>query len=166
MKITRLLLTVLFALALPARAQAPGSLDARLLSAHNAERTRMGIAPLSWSPVLAAQAAVWAKDLAGRGAFEHSKERSGAGENLWAGTSGYYAPEAMIGAFIGEKQYFRPGKFPEVSTSGRWQDVGHYTQLIWPATTQLGCAVATGNGRDILVCRYYPAGNMVGAQVP
>ena len=166
MKITRLLLALLFALALPAQAQAPGSFDARLLAAHNVERGRMGIAPLRWSPVLAAQAAVWAKDLAGRGAFEHSRERFGAGENLWAGTSGYYPPEAMIGAFIREKQYFRPGKFPKVSTSGRWQDVGHYTQLIWPATTQLGCATATGNGRDILVCRYYPAGNMVGAQVP
>ncbi len=166
MKITRLLLALLFALALPAQAQAPGSFDARLLSAHNSERARMGIAPLNWSPLLAAQASVWAKELAARGVFEHAKERSGAGENLWAGTSGYYAPEAMIGSFINEKQYFRPGVFPAVSASGQWQDVGHYTQLIWPATTQLGCAMATGGGRDILVCRYFPAGNMRGARVP
>lgn len=166
MTIARLLIALLFALALPAQAQAPGSMDARLLSAHNQERSRLGIAPLRWSPVLAAQAAVWAKDLAARGAFEHARERFGAGENLWMGTSGYYPPEVMIGAFIKEKQYFRSGKFPAVSTTGRWQDVGHYTQLIWPGTTQLGCAVAIGRGNDVLVCRYYPAGNMFGAQVP
>lgn len=166
MTMPRLLLALLFALALPAQAQAPGSINARLLSAHNQERARLKIAALNWSPVLAAQARVWAKELAARGAFEHAKERYGAGENLWAGTSGYFAPEAMIEAFIKEKQHFRPGKFPAVSTTGRWQDVGHYTQLIWPATTQLGCATATGGGRDILVCRYYPAGNLVGARVP
>jgi uncharacterized protein YkwD len=138
----------------------------RLLNAHNAERSRIGIAPLSWSPDLATQAQVWADSLARRGVFEHSKERGEAGENLWMGTSGYYAPEAMIGAFVGEGQYFRSGKFPDVSSTGRWQDVGHYTQLIWPATRQVGCALAEGNGRDVLVCRYFPAGNWMGQQVP
>jgi uncharacterized protein YkwD len=162
----RLLFAALLALAVPALAQSPGSLSDRLLAAHNAERAKLGIAPLRWSTALEAQARVWADTLARRGTFEHSRDRNGAGENLWAGTSGYYAPEAMIGAFIGEKQYFRPGRFPDVSSSGRWQDVGHYTQLIWPASQQLGCALATGGGRDVLVCRYYPAGNMVGDQVP
>lgn len=166
MKVARILIPILAVAAIPALAQQSVSLEQKLLRAHNVERMRMGIAPLSWSPVLAGQAKVWADDLARRGKFEHAKERHGAGESLWMGTSGYYQPEAMIGAFIGEKQYFRAGKFPAVSNTGRWQDVGHYTQLIWPATKELGCAVATGNGRDVLVCRYLPAGNMIGAQVP
>jgi uncharacterized protein YkwD len=166
MSIARMLLALLLVLALPARAEAPGSFEVRLLAAHNHERLRIGIAPLRWSPVLAAQALVWANDLARRGVFEHSKDRNGAGENLWMGTSGYYPPEAMVGAFVGEGRYFHPGKFPEVSTTGRWQDVGHYTQLIWPGTSEVGCALAQGGGRDILVCRYFPAGNMIGAQVP
>ena len=166
MSVARILIPILALLAIPAFAQRPQPFEQRLLGAHNAERLQMGIAPLSWSPVLAGQAQVWAADLARRGVFEHSKDRQGAGENLWMGTSGYYQPEAMIGAFIGERQYFKRGKFPEVSTTGRWQDVGHYTQLIWPATRELGCAVATGNGRDVLVCRYLPAGNMIGDLVP
>lgn len=166
MSVARILIPILALLAIPAFAQRLQPFEQRLLGAHNAERLQMGITPLSWSPVLAGQAQVWATDLARRGVFEHSKDRQGAGENLWMGTSGYYQPEAMIGAFIGEKQYFKSGKFPEVSTTGRWQDVGHYTQLIWPATRELGCAVATGNGRDVLVCRYLPAGNMIGDLIP
>ncbi len=166
MKTHRIVIPILALLAIPAFAQRAPSFEQRLLGVHNAERARLGIASLTWSPVLAGQAKVWADDLARRGVFEHSKDRQGAGENLWMGTSGHYQPEAMIGAFIGEKQYFRSGKFPEVSTTGRWQDVGHYTQLIWPTTQELGCAVATGNGRDVLVCRYLPAGNMIGSPVP
>ena len=170
MKPLRLLLAIAAVLALPAQAQAPGvsasSFEGRLLSAHNRERARFGFVALSWSPALAQQAASWAQDLSRRGAFEHSRERQGAGENLWMGTSGYYGPEAMIGAFIKEGQYFRPGKFPDVSTTGNWADVGHYTQLIWPATRELGCAVASTGSKDVLVCRYFPAGNMRGQQVP
>lgn len=166
MKPARLLIALAAFLAFPLAAQSPGSLEARLLAAHNQERVRMGAAPLVWSPVLAAQAKVWADDLARRGVFEHARERFGAGENLWMGTSGYYAPEAMVGSFIREKQYFRPGTFPDVSTTGNWADVGHYTQLIWAGTTQLGCATSMANGRDILVCRYYPAGNIRGQKVP
>lgn len=170
MKPLRIMLAVLAVLAMPIKAQAPdvaaSSFEGRLLAAHNAERARYGFAPLTWSPQLAEQANSWAQDLARRGAFEHSKDRQGAGENLWMGTSGYYGPEQMIGAFIREGQYFRPGKFPDVSTTGNWADVGHYTQLIWPDTRQLGCAAVSNGSKDVLVCRYFPAGNMVGQQIP
>ncbi|MEQ1497075.1 MAG: CAP domain-containing protein [Novosphingobium sp.] len=144
----------------------PQSFNGRVLGSHNSERKRMGIAPLIWNAALASQAGSWAQSLAAKGIFEHSRGRGNVGENLWMGTSGYYAPEAMIGAFVDEKQYFRPGKFPDVSSTGKWADVGHYTQLIWPGTREVGCAKATGNGRDVLVCRYAPAGNVIGQQVP
>ncbi|WP_309750812.1 CAP domain-containing protein [Novosphingobium sp.] len=144
----------------------PGSFEGRLLAAHNIERKRLGIAPLTWNRALSSQAAQWATTLASKGLFEHSQNRGNVGENLWMGTSGYYTPEQMIGAFIGERQYFRPGKFPDVSSTGKWADVGHYTQLIWPGTQQLGCAKATGAGKDVLVCRYFPAGNVMGQRVP
>ncbi|MFM5955277.1 MAG: CAP domain-containing protein [Novosphingobium sp.] len=166
MKFASALIALAAVLAFPAQAEAPGSFEARLLASHNAERARIGIAPLTWSPELAAQAQVWARSLAQRGAFEHSKERQGAGENLWMGTAGFYAPEAMVGAFVREGRYFRPGTFPAVSSTGNWFDVGHYTQLIWPGTQKVGCALATGKGRDVLVCRYFPAGNMIGQRVP
>ena len=78
------------------------------------------------------------------------------------GTSGYFAPERMVGAFVNERRFYQHGKFPEVSSTGKWQDVGHYTQLVWRDTREVGCAVARGTGYDVLVCRYWPAGNWMG----
>ena len=150
----------------PLIASAGDSFSTRILAAHNRERQRIGQLPLSWSPRLVAEAQTWAETLASRGAFEHSRDRAGAGENLWVGTAGYFEPEAMIGGFISEKRNFRPGQFPHVSRTGNWADVGHYTQMIWPATREVGCAIAHGRGNEVLVCRYFPAGNMVGQRVP
>lgn len=140
----------------------------RLLSAHNRERDRLGVPRLKWSQRLATQAAQWSVSLARRNVMEHAAfaVREGAGENLWMGAAGYYSAEDMVGGFVAERQYFRPGPFPNNSTTGKWEDIGHYTQLIWPGTQEVGCAVTKGGTYDFLVCRYWPAGNMVGVKVP
>lgn len=142
-----------------------GGFAERLLAAHNAERERRGVPRFEWSARLAAQAQVWAATLARSNRFEHAADRSGAGENLWMGSAGRYTPEAMIDGFVSEGRHFRPGRFPNVSRTGNWLDIGHYTQLIWPDTREVGCAVSSGADSDILVCRYFPAGNMVGQKV-
>ena len=149
------------------RAADRSNLAARLLSAHNGERRAVGLPALTWNPKLANDARGWAVELARSGKFRHSAwdSRKGQGENLFMGTAGAYAAEEMIGYFIGERRHFRPGVFPEVSRTGRWQDVGHYTQLIWPETREVGCAVVAGGGQDYLVCRYFPTGNVVGQRV-
>lgn len=140
----------------------------RLLALHNAERARLGAEPLSWNPALARDASGWATNLAARGLLQHSSQdsRPGQGENLFLGTAGAYSLEEMIGAFLSERSDFRPGVFPEVSRSGRWQMVAHYTQIIWRGTSEMGCAMASARGRDILVCRYSPPGNVMGQRVP
>jgi hypothetical protein len=142
------------------------SFDQRILAVHNRERSGLGLVPLSWNPALARSARRWADYLAATGRFEHAPENDAApeGENLWAGTKGFFAPEAMVNAWIREKRFFRPGRFPDNSTTGRVEDVGHYTQLVWRATTEVGCAEATSASEDILVCRYAEAGNYRGEQ--
>jgi hypothetical protein len=138
----------------------------RLLAAHNRERERVGVPRLAWSERLAAQAQDWADQLARTNRFQHASDRAGAGENLWRGTAGRYSAEAMIGSFLDEGRHFRAGAFPNVSRTGRWRNVGHYSQVIWRGTQEVGCATArSGGGEDILVCRYYPAGNVLGYQV-
>ncbi len=139
---------------------------ARILQAHNAERARMGQPPLTWDRDLAIAAAPWAVYLAERDLLEHSQGDDGTGENLAMGTTGAYTPEELIDGFIEEGREFRPGRFPNVSRTGSWEDVGHYTQLIWADTQLVGCAMATGRHFDVLVCRYYPAGNVMGQRVP
>ena len=134
------------------------------LTAHNAARADVGLGPLQWNPDLAADAEDWAISLAERRAFQHAPHdtRKGQGENLWMGTQGRYAPATMISYFVAEKRDFRPGTFPDISHTGRWSDVGHYTQIIWPETQQVGCAMASNRRDDVLVCRYWPAGNVMG----
>ena len=39
---------------------------------------------------------------------------------------------------------------------------GHYTQMVWKGTTEVGCATASGTELTYLVCRYSPPGNIVG----
>lgn len=162
------LIGVLLALcATPVLLGASDGFDSRLVSRHNAERALYGIPPLTWNPGLARSARVWADYLATSGAFHHAPENDAApeGENLWAGTSGRFTPEAMVDAWARERRFFRSGRFPGNSTTGRVGDVGHYTQLMWRATHSVGCALAHGSREDVLVCRYSEAGNYEG-EVP
>jgi hypothetical protein len=82
------------------------------------------------------------------------------------GTHGAFTVEAMVRAWASEKRMFVPGVFPNNSRSGNWMDVAHYTQMIWPTTTRIGCALASTSRTDYLICRYSPAGNIDGKPVP
>jgi len=147
-----------------AEAETLGDAATSILKVHNRERAAVRVPPLEWDTTLAAHAAVWAKHLAKLGKLEHStnKDRPGEGENLWMGTAGAYTPSEMADAWASEKSHFRYGAFPNVSDSGNWQVVGHYTQMIWRNTTKVGCAIASSKKWDILVCRYSPPGNWMG----
>lgn len=133
----------------------------QLLDAHNDERLRVGVKPLIWDSKLSLDAQKWAQHLAKNGIFEHASDMQD-GENLWMGDSAAYSPNEMVGLWISEIKLFKYGMFPKVSKSTDWTDVGHYTQLIWPTTSKLGCAKSSGGGNDFLVCRYDPAGNIAG----
>ena len=143
-------------------------MPARILAAHNVARAEAGVAPLTWDPALGDAAARYAAFLALTNSFQHSNrsQRAGTGENLWMGTRGRFSYESMVGRWAGERSDFVPGMFPSVSRSGNWENVGHYTQMVWPTTTRVGCAVATNAWNDFLVCRYSPAGNVDGRTVP
>ncbi len=144
------------------------SLAARLLAAHNRERAAVGVAPLRWDPALAAAAAAYGPSLAAAGRLVHSSRtgRPNQSENLWMGTRGAYSPEQMVGSWASERTMFRPGIFPNVSSTGNWVDVSHYTQMIWRSTTAVGCAIYSSRSWDYLICRYSPRGNKDGQRVP
>lgn len=136
----------------------------RVLVAHNAERTRLGLPGLVWNASLASDASDYARHLLDKGSLQHSSAavRKGGGENLWMGSAGAWDSAGMVDMFISERRYFRAAKFPDVSLTGNWTDVGHYSQIVWRETKEIGCALASGKGNDVLVCRYFPAGNVVG----
>jgi hypothetical protein len=168
--ITRLICLALLMTAVPAQPQASrdsGSEQRDWLHAHNMARREVGLVPLAWSERLAEDAAAWARHLARNNLYDHASPqlRKGQGENLWRGSKGYWNARQKIGFFVDEKRHFRPGNFPDVSRTGRWSDVGHYTQIIWPQTREVGCAMALTPRDEVLVCRYWPAGNIWGHRI-
>ncbi len=136
-----------------------------MLSAHNAARRAYGSTPVTWNKKLAADAAIWAEKLAS-GTASGQDPQTGAsprqGENLASAARGTCSVGALAKFWVDEKKFFKKGTFPKVSTTGDVGSVAHYSQLIWPATRQVGCALGRGAKFDFLVCRYLAAGNVDG----
>ena len=139
------------------QAIAPSSLARDMLAAHNAVRARVGIAPLAWSDRLAARSQDWADSLLARKQFVH-RPNSTYGENLFEITGAAASPAQVIDFWAAEsKNYdYRSNKCRGVC--------GHYTQIVWGDTKEVGCAVARGGEREVWVCNYDPPGNWIGKQ--
>lgn len=146
--------------------RAPSALQESILAQHNEERRARGVAPLVWSEELALAAERSARRLAlepdpiavhGKGA-----DTDGQGENLWAGTRDAFAYHEMTEGWLSERTLYVDGPVPDISRTGNWADVGHYSQIIWSGTRHVGCALVNNERLDLLVCRYDPAGNIYG----
>ena len=157
-------------LAVPAAAQpvqgAPAVLAQRLLAVHNRERAAVGAPPLVGDSKLADDAASYGPVLASLRRLVHSprESRPGERENLAMAFHGTMGPEQLVDLWSREKLLLTPGVFPNVSRTGRWEDVAHYTQMVWPTTTHVGCAIFAADW-DYLICRYSPPGNKDGKPV-
>jgi pathogenesis-related protein 1 len=140
----------------PVAARTPaGSIAQRFVDAHNRARAKHCAGKLTWSPKLASYAQKWADTLKAKGcAFGHSGGQYG--ENLAAGTEGVLDPEATVAMWYDEIKLY---KFPD---GGFSMQTGHFTQLVWRTTTQVGCGHAQCKGNDIWVCEYDPPGNYDG----
>ena len=164
-------LTTAFAAVPAARATNIGADDerfvGRMLALHNRERAAVGAPPLAWDPMLAQSAASYGPALQQLGRLVHSprETRPGQRENLAMASTGYLNDEQLANMWVVEKQLFTPGLFPNVSRTGYWKDVAHYTQMVWKGTTHVGCALYRGGGNDFLICRYSPPGNADGKAV-
>ncbi|KAI0639329.1 hypothetical protein C8Q77DRAFT_53695 [Trametes polyzona] len=103
------------------------------LQAHNSVRAQHGASPLTWSDDLAAKAQQWANNCV----FEHSGGKLGPfGENLAAGTGNSYGIQSAVKSWTDEVSEYDPNN-PQPS---------HFTQVVWKASTQVGCAVQSCNG--------------------
>jgi len=140
------------------------------LNPHNSARKSVNANPalpaLSWSNSLANQAQQWANTLYSEDncAMQHGDYQN-VGQNLaWSG--GLLSPEQAVQLWVNERSEYRYAIFQPPAAgcgTGNWEDCGHWTQMIWRATTQVGCGGRQcANGNTIVVCDYYPAGNVVG----
>lgn len=137
-----------------------------ILSHHNLVRADKGVAALTWNPQLAAYAQQWANYLATKndGTIKH---RDNAGENgkqygeniFWGSSAAAFPPVQASYDWYGEvKQY----KYKKIG-GDNWFKTGHYTQMMWKDTKEMGVGVAiSANGAIIVVANYWPAGNVIG----
>jgi pathogenesis-related protein 1 len=149
-----LLLLILFAHG-EGRAASPTALARDMLAVHNAVRARVGMAPLRWSDRLAAHAQEWANILLARREFGH-RPHSTYGQNLFEIEGANASSAEVVNAWASESRNYD-------HRSNRCRGVcGHYTQIVWGDTKEVGCGVARGGGREVWVCDYDPPGNWAG----
>ncbi|KAG5361384.1 Protein PRY1 [Yarrowia sp. E02] len=139
------------------KAEAPSSnLDSwsqSILDTQNAKRAEHNAVPFAWNETLASFAADYLNKAQCN--FEHSNGPYG--ENLAMGYS--TAADAVRGWYDEVKDYnFAQGAFSMAT--------GHFTQMVWKGSNQLGCAKRDcGSSGAYVVCEYYPRGNIIGAFV-
>ncbi len=148
-----------------------------LLKVHNDARVAVGISQqLTWSDTIAVDAQSYADTLAESGAWEHDPKNHGGytngpyGENLYtAYSSSGKIPswEKAALSWVDEKAFYHYGVSGDKSTCDTGKSCGHYTQIIWENTTQVGCATSlykkgSYKGWYLIVCKYKTPGNYRG----
>lgn len=130
----------------------------QILGYHNKVRSDVNVGPLRWSDHLANFAGNWADTLAKKGCTLEHRQKSRYGENLFLGTASHYSVVDAAKAWESEKRLYGGGKL----TESNWYDSGHYTQMVWRNTEDMGCAKSLCDGNMIVVCNYDPPGNYLG----
>lgn len=128
---------------------------------HNSPRADVGVGNVAWNTTVAAYAQSYANQRAGDCRLVHSGGPYG--ENLFWGSAGYaWTASNAVGSWASEKQYYDHATNTCSAPSG--QSCGHYTQLVWRASTAIGCArvVCSNNAGVFIICNYYPPGNVIG----
>ncbi len=133
----------------------PSAMTQEMLNAHNRWRTDLGLKPLRWSPRLANYAQQWANYLAASGKFEHRQQQQ-YGENLFFGSGRRWSATEVVNSWGNEVKDYNYTKNTCRSVCG------HYTQIVWRNTTEVGCAVARKGREEYWVCNYNPPGNYIG----
>jgi uncharacterized protein YkwD len=147
-----------------------GGVPAEWADALNAHNTKRGVhrsPALAWDADLAAGAQEWANGCRrdGNNNFVHSSFSNGYGENLYWGTN--VSAKDAAEWWYAEVQHYDwndPITSYNAGDTDRSKEVRHFTQVVWKATTKLGCGLATCPGDRYVVCRYKPQGNTNGDQ--
>lgn len=136
-----------------------------ILKQHNIHRANHTVERLAWDENLASIAA----EIASSCNYAHNTEAGGGGygQNIGAGAPDDEIDKMITNQMYNDEMMLYPGYGgePELGDFERW---GHFSQIVWKATTRVGCHTQycpsglAGVGSNVspyfTVCNYQPAG--------
>ncbi|KAF9409664.1 hypothetical protein HW555_011038 [Spodoptera exigua] len=135
--------------------------DEEFLKAHNEYRRNHGVPPLELNKKLCKYAEEWAKTLAKKGETEH-RDQNDYGENIfsaWSTDPNFTVTgRDPVDKWYSEVSFHRFGQEPLDLKSG------HFTQIVWEDTKEVGVGMAKSkDGHIYVVANYNPPGNVIGS---
>jgi len=148
-----------------------------IVNLHNTTRAARSQLPLKWSDDLAKYASQWVNHLASTQncAMNHRPNKGSSsfkqkyGENLFWASPEFFNDgkielqniniKHVFNAWEEEKDYYNY----QTNTCQPNKKCGHFTQIVWHETKEVGCAMATCSDKSqIWACNYSPRGNYIG----
>uniref|UniRef100_A0A671QZU8 GLI pathogenesis-related 2 n=1 Tax=Sinocyclocheilus anshuiensis TaxID=1608454 RepID=A0A671QZU8_9TELE len=129
------------------------SFEAEFLKSHNAYRKQHGAPPLTINKTLCHSAQAWAEHLLSITTLKHSNKDYG--ENL------YYAWSSATKKLTGHEAV--ESWYSEIKDYNFVVSPGHFTQVVWKDTKEVGVGLATDGNTTFVVGQYLPAGNITNA---
>jgi len=130
------------------------SFKKQLLDRHNFHRYVHAAPPLVWNDTIANYAQEWAEKNARANRMFHRTAHK-YGENIYMMSGGTPTGNQVVDSWYSEIKYYN------FNRPGFGYNTGHFTQVVWKSTKQLGCGWAnSSNGGIYVVCNYSPAGNI------
>lgn len=132
-----------------------------ILDQHNTYRARHNVPAMTWNADLANKALQNAQANSDANTFAHTANNP-YGENIGS-MYGYTNPQYLVYLWYNEINSY------DYNNPGFSDATGHFTQVVWKDSVQLGCAFvqnqvtgAKNNGYYYIACEYSPAGNVLG----
>ena len=129
----------------------------QMLERHNYYRAQHQVGDLSRLSDIETIAQNYSEYLVSIGSLVHSSNKyndQSLGENLYRGPLSSNIGTSAVDLWYDEIQYY------DFDNPGWNSAAGHFTQVIWKNSQQLGCGVGCGtNNYCFVTCNYYPAGN-------
>uniref|UniRef100_A0A4W4EIF2 SCP domain-containing protein n=1 Tax=Electrophorus electricus TaxID=8005 RepID=A0A4W4EIF2_ELEEL len=127
----------------------------KFLAIHNEYRKKHGAPALTLNQELCVSAQAWADHLLSTKALQHSNTDNG--ENLfyaWSST-----PKKCTGNEPVDKWYSEIKDY-NFSKPGFQPNTGHFTQVVWKSSQEVGVGLATDENTVFVVGQYKPPGNV------
>lgn len=152
----RMMLLMAFAFCASAFAETGDAFQASVVNRHNTLRAKHGAPALQWNADVAKVAQNWADTIARSDQMKH-RQPNKYGENIFWMSGGQVTGEMVTNSWYNEiKDY-------NYSRPGFSMKTGHFTQVVWKDSTQIGCGLAKSRrGGTYVVCNYNPPGNYQG----